>query len=162
MGHKLSRIIKKAAVQMKDGTFSGRDPVLIIAFLQNFKAFCDACNIHIRATLWLLQNFLTGPVEAVIKVRVAPSTKSAKAQGGCLKLYSAVVNVLLKRYATDDNITVVDGVKRQFRHGGTSAREHAQQQSTKAQRYASINTINILMGLSVEGVMRSICRALRQ
>lgn len=37
MAHKLSHSTKKAAVQMKDRTFGGRDPVTVIAFLQEFK-----------------------------------------------------------------------------------------------------------------------------
>lgn len=46
VANELNKRTKKTTVQIKDRTFSGRDPVSIIAFLQNFKTACDACNIH--------------------------------------------------------------------------------------------------------------------
>lgn len=40
--NELYKMTKKTAVQSKDGTFSGKDQVSIIAFLQDFKAACVA------------------------------------------------------------------------------------------------------------------------
>lgn len=51
VANKLNKMTKKTAVQMKDRTVSAKDPVSIIAFLQNFKAACNACNIH-EGQLW--------------------------------------------------------------------------------------------------------------
>lgn len=81
----------------------------IIIFSQDFKAACDACIIHENATVWFSEHYLSGPVQFVIKTRVALPTETALAREGCLKLYSAIANYLLKQYAAVDNIAVLDG-----------------------------------------------------
>lgn len=53
VANELKRMMNNTAVQMNDRTFSGKDPVSIIAFLQNFKATCDAWDIHEEADVWL-------------------------------------------------------------------------------------------------------------
>lgn len=50
----------------------------MIAFLQDFEAACDACNIHDGAKMWLFKNYVTGSVDAIIKARVVLSTGAAK------------------------------------------------------------------------------------
>lgn len=103
---------KRVAIEMKHGALGGENSVLIIAFLQNLKAACDCCNINERAGFGLIRHFLTSTVDAVIKCRVALPTQTVMAQEGCLTSYFAVANFLLKLYATDDYIAVIDGDKR--------------------------------------------------
>lgn len=117
---------KKVAVQTKDWTFGGTDTVSIIAFLQDFKAARKASNVQEGAALQLFNHFLAGPVEAVIKARVALPNQAAKDQENCLTSYSTDVNVLLKGYATDYNIAVVDADIRQFRQRALSTKEYTQ------------------------------------
>lgn len=162
MAHELSRIIKNVAVQMKDRTIDGKDPVSFNTFPKDFNATCDACNTHEGSTLWLFKHFITGPVGAVINAPVTLPMQTAKNQKGCLMSNSVVVNFLLKWHATDNNIAVVDEVIRQFRQGALSAADYARQLWTKSLRCGSVYTNNVLKGLFVEGINRSICRALRQ
>lgn len=61
LAHELHRMAKKVAVQMKDRTFSAKDPLSVVAFLQRFKSACDADGIHEGAARWLIKQFLTGP-----------------------------------------------------------------------------------------------------
>lgn len=90
MANKLNRMKPRTAVQMKDPTFYRKNRVSIIPFLQVFKAVCDACSSHDGVEVWLFRNYLNGPVEAVIKARIASPTKMALAQEGCLTSYSAI------------------------------------------------------------------------
>lgn len=93
---------------MTDKHFYGRDSVSVIAFLLDFKASYHACNIDESVALWIFKDFLIEPVESVMKVREALPTKTARAQHGCLTTYSAIVNFLLKSYASNDNRAIVD------------------------------------------------------
>lgn len=56
--HKLNRIAKKVAVPIKYRTFGGRNPVSTIAFLEDPKSACDACNTQVRTALSLFKKFL--------------------------------------------------------------------------------------------------------
>lgn len=58
---------KKTVIQMKDRALTIKDPMSIIAFLQDLKKACNSCNIHEGAALWLLGHYLIGPVKSVIK-----------------------------------------------------------------------------------------------
>lgn len=53
-------------------------------------------------------HYLTSPLEAAIKAGVELSAKAAKSKEGGLESFSAMVNYLIKRFATDDDITTVD------------------------------------------------------
>lgn len=106
----------KNAVQMKDRTFNGKEPVLIIAFLQDFMETCDAYNIYEEVAMWLLTYYPRGPVESVIKARFTLPTETTKAQEGYLLSYLTIINYLLKRYPTDDNVATVDANIRIFKH----------------------------------------------
>lgn len=45
VAHELHRMAKRTAAQMNDRTFSGRDPMSVIAFLQDLRTTCDVCRI---------------------------------------------------------------------------------------------------------------------
>lgn len=93
---------------MKNRIINGKEPVTIIAFLQDFKAPCNACNIHESAAMWPFKNYLSVPVESVIKNGVAIRTQTAGAQEAYFTSHFAIVNYLLRLYATDENIAAVD------------------------------------------------------
>lgn len=48
---------KKTAIQMKDQTFNGYDPVSIVTFLEDFKSACNTWNIYERAVICLFKNY---------------------------------------------------------------------------------------------------------
>lgn len=54
-------------MQMKNRTFTGKDPVSIIAFLPDFEAVYNAYNIYEGEAIWIYKHYLSGPVAAVIK-----------------------------------------------------------------------------------------------
>lgn len=43
--HELHKIAKKIAMQMKNPTFSGKDPMSLIVFLQEYKSACGSYRI---------------------------------------------------------------------------------------------------------------------
>lgn len=69
---------------MKDRAFNGKDPLSIIASLQDFKTACNAWNIQESAAMCLLKIYLSGPIESLIKARIAFRAKAAKVQERCL------------------------------------------------------------------------------
>lgn len=97
VARELRCITKKVALQMKDSTFDRRDPVLIIAFLNDFKDSYDAYKIDKGTAFWILKHFLTGPVKFVIKAQVVLPSKTSQTWKECLTTYAAVVKFLLKR-----------------------------------------------------------------
>lgn len=105
---KQPKMAKKIAMQMMDRTFFGKDPTLVIAFLQKFKSSRNACKIDEIATMWLSKQFLTGPDDAAVKARITLRKSARFYHEGVLKLYSAIVQILLKRYVTDDNEAKLD------------------------------------------------------
>lgn len=44
VANELKKMSNETAVQMKNRRFTGEDPVSVIAFLQDFRAFCDAAT----------------------------------------------------------------------------------------------------------------------
>lgn len=138
VAHEMSRMTKTVPVEMKDRMVDGRDPVSIITFLQDLKAMCDACNVHEGAVLWLFKYFLSSPVKSVTKARVTLPTDTMKPQEGCLTNVLAVINFLIKRYATDNNIATVDGDIPIFRQETLSATEYAQQLWERTLNFVSV------------------------
>lgn len=63
----------------------------------------------------LFKAYLSGPVEAVIKARVALHTEAANSKERYLTLFSAIVSYLLKRFGVDDNITIAASNIRNFK-----------------------------------------------
>lgn len=53
---KLLKMAKKIAVQMKDHTFSGKNPRSVRVFLKEIKSACNACEIHEIAAMGCLSN----------------------------------------------------------------------------------------------------------
>lgn len=137
-------------------------PASTIAFLQNFNAACDQSYIQKGAEKWLFKLHLNGPVDSVIKVRVAIPAETAKAKEMCLTLYSAITNYLLNRYATSDNIAIVDSKIRTFKQDRLKESDYAQPSCAKTLRCGSVYTQKMLKGLFVEGISKTICYTLFQ
>lgn len=72
-------------------------PGSIIAFLHDFKAACDVCNIHEDPEKCLFKHHLDGHIESLTKARVMLPTERAPAQEVFLMSYSTIVNFLLNR-----------------------------------------------------------------
>lgn len=98
---------KETTGQMKQHTFSAKDPSLLL-LLQDFETSRNDCNINEGATMQAFTHYRTGAVEAVIKARVAPPTETAKTKEGCLTSFSSIVNYLLERFSMEDKILPVD------------------------------------------------------
>lgn len=67
---------RKTAVQTSDHIISGKDFVSISTYLQDIKAACEGYKIYESAPRWLFKHYLTGLIEAVIKVQVAIPTET--------------------------------------------------------------------------------------
>lgn len=108
------------------------------SILQDFKAACDACDIRGKAAMLLFKNYLASSVEAVMNAPVELPTKTAKSKEGCLASFLAIVNNLLKHFATDDDNASVDANIRNFKQGSLTATKFSQQQWTKPLRRHSV------------------------
>lgn len=105
VAHELHRTVKRAAVQMKGRTFSGKDHMSVIDYFQDFKSACAAYGINEVAALWLCKQYLTGPTEAAVESHVALPNSVDIVHEEVLQTYCEVVNIPFKRHAMDDNIT---------------------------------------------------------
>lgn len=97
LAHQLQRMAKKIAVLMKNRTFSGRDPMSVIGFLQEIKSSFDACEIHESTVMWLFKQVLAVPAGAAVSARVTLTNSARFYHEGALNAYSAIVQLLLKR-----------------------------------------------------------------
>lgn len=70
VAHELQKMSKKIAVEMKNRICSGKDMVLVIAFLQELKEAWEACEIHEGTATWLSKKDPTGLAKAVVKARL--------------------------------------------------------------------------------------------
>lgn len=76
VGNELTRMCRKTAVQMKDCKFSGKHTASIISIVQDFKAVCDARNIHEGVGTWLSKHLLTSTIDGILKAREALPTET--------------------------------------------------------------------------------------
>lgn len=100
--------------------------VSIIAVLKHFKAACDVYNIHEGAAVWLFKRYLSGPVETVLKTRVALPTETDKSKEGCLTSFLVIMNYLLKLPGKDENIASVHANVRSFKQSSLTDSDYAQ------------------------------------
>lgn len=73
---------KSTAMQMKEQNFSGKDATSIITFLPAFRTACDDSINHRCTDTLLFKNYLTAPLEAVIKAQFARGRKWPSIQRG--------------------------------------------------------------------------------
>lgn len=67
-----------------------------------------------------------------------------------------MVNYLIKRIATDDNIAKVDASIHNLKQDSLTATDYVQDMWTKRLRFGSVYNKEILIGLSIEGVHSSV------
>ena len=104
------RISKTARrIQAADKTlkFSGKKPLRILEFLWKFKFACDTNGVHEGMAIWLFQYFLDGSVHSAVTSRLRANVRGyhRRNTAEALSTYPAVVNYLLRQYATDDVIS---------------------------------------------------------
>lgn len=115
--HERQNMAKKIVIQLKDGIFSGKNLMLIFAFLQELKSTCDVCRIHEHPAMCIFKQFLTCTVNAGVEKPVTLTRFVSFYHEGALKSYSAIVQFLLRRYVTNDNIAKLYVEVRDLRHG---------------------------------------------
>lgn len=121
VANNLSRVTQKVSVLRKDKNIGRKGPELTIACLQDVKVAFDVGSIHQKAAFWPFKHLLRELVNSLIKARVMLSTKTSKAQDGCLTIYFTVVDFLLKRRAIVGNILIIAGDIWNFRKGTVRA-----------------------------------------
>lgn len=88
--HELHRMAKKIAVQMKDRTFPGKDPSLVIAFYNEFKSLSDECGVPEDVAKRLFKQCLADPAKAAVKARLTLRNPSNFHHDGASRSYSTV------------------------------------------------------------------------
>lgn len=79
MANEVNEKTRKMVAEMENKNFNGKEPLSIIAFLQEFKSICDELHIYDSAQIWLFKNYLNGLVESVIRACAMLQTKTARA-----------------------------------------------------------------------------------
>lgn len=151
---------RKAAIQMKDRIFNGKDSLSLIVFLQDSKAARDTCNIYERAAMWVCKHYIGDPIGSIISTRVKLSAEISGTQDGCLMFSSAICSYVSKLYATEENIVMVYVDICTFKQQDITETYYIQNIWIKTIRWRSIYTDKVLNGLFIKVVNQSIRRAL--
>lgn len=98
----LQKMRKNVAVQMKTRIFNGQDSFFVITFLTEFRQACDSLQIPESPAVELCSGFMSSTVLIAIKARLTPSPNHANRHENATTTYTAVVNHLLRRSASED------------------------------------------------------------
>lgn len=151
VAHKPQKMAKWIAVQTNYRISSGKESILVIVFLQEFKSVGDACGIHKGAIIWLSKQYLAGPAETAVKPRVTLTNSAKFYQEDPFKSYSTIVQFLPRRFFTDDNKANPDAEVHNLRQASITTADVAQELWKKRLICASIYDDNSLEALFVEG-----------
>lgn len=108
----------------------------------------------------MFKQYITGPAEAAVKVRVTQSNSTNLYHVGPLKSYFAIFQFLLKRVVTDDNTAKLNVELYNLRQGSTRSTEFLHELWTKTFRCGSVYDEKCLKTLFLEAVTHSICKTL--
>lgn len=100
---------------MKDCTFSRKDLMFVVIFLQEFQSAWHARRIHKARAFWLFEKYLTNLVMASLESRLTLMNGTNSHHEGPLKSYSAIAQFLLKNYVAYVNIAKLDAEVRHLR-----------------------------------------------
>ena len=138
--------------------FKAKDPIMVLDFLDKFKLSCDHNGVHEGMALWLFQFFLAGSVHTAVMDRISHDTHGRRRRHAeALHSYSAVVNFLLKQYATDEAISEAHTDLITARQSsGMSEEEFSSLLQRKNRRCGNVMTTDAMKSLFVEGLLGSI------
>lgn len=94
--HELHWMARKTAVQMKNGTISGKDHMSVIAFLQGFNSAFDACGIKDGTVIWLFTYYVNEPADADFESLVPRRNSVDNGHERAVSIHSEVVSSFLK------------------------------------------------------------------
>lgn len=100
--------------------------------------------------MWPSKHYLSGLAESIINAHVTLPTESSKEEEWSLTSYFAILNYMLKRYATDDNIVTANADIRTFEQQDMTAIQYAWQIWTKKLRCIRIYTDKMIKHLFIE------------
>lgn len=103
-----------------------RDRMSVTAISKEFETACDACEVHRGMAMRLFKQYLTVPAGAVEKRRVTLSNSDKFFHDSESKTYSAVAQLLRKRYISGDHISRRNAGVRNLRQGLMTLVELAQ------------------------------------
>lgn len=123
---------------MKDRTLSGKDPLSVIAHLQNFRSAYDTCGIREGAAMCLFTKILTSRDKVALKARVTLTSSVKLCHESPLKLYFGMIRYILNRYVTDDNTANLDAKVRYLRKRLMTTAECARKLWTQSLKSVSL------------------------
>lgn len=110
----------------------------------------------------LFKQYLSSPVEAVVKARVALPKETVEWKEGFLTSFAIILSCLLKRFATDDSIATVEVHIRNLKQRSLMEKDYAWQIWGRRLRCGSVCNGNVFSCLFVDDVRRSICQIIFQ
>ena len=147
----------------KEKKFSATKPIAVINFLQRFKKACDSAEAHEGVAMWLFQFYTEDHPNTLISQRVQLPAKSKRSQraaiaeGKCTS-YAATVNLLLRRYASNDILARAYSEVTSFRQPkGTSETTYAHKLQAKADSCGdNVFPGEFLISIFIEGIHSSL------
>lgn len=91
-----------------------------------------------EAAMWIFNPYLDGPVVSVTEARIVLPAKTTEMQEGYQTSYYGIVNYLIKRYATDDSIVMVDAEIRIFKYVYMAQGDYSRELLTNTLRFGSV------------------------
>jgi len=154
---------RRMEVQLKSQIFDPMDPITILSFLPAFKTACDSNGIHEGAAMWLFQFFVKKTAKAALSARTTTvSASGGKTKASQLTSYPAVVQFLLRTYATDEVIAEADAEISRYRQPDRmSPQDYAHNLWTKALKCGTVHDEDRLKGIFIEGLHESIRQSVR-
>ena len=104
---RISKVYRRMQAADRTLKFNGKVPLKILEFLWKFKFACDSNGVHEGMAVWLFQYFLDGSVHTAVTSRLSANIHGyhRRNEADALRTFPAVVNFLLRQYATDDVIS---------------------------------------------------------
>ena len=155
---RVTKLEKKLKIQMGSHTFSGKDPITVLAFLARFRDACDKNDVAAGIAVWCFQYFLTGSARHLVASRLVGRTMATDAdQEDMLSTYDEVVNFLLHTYATEEEmIEAAEDVEHCIQSSNQNEQQYADALWEKALRCGTVYSSNRLKGYFVRGLLEAI------
>lgn len=115
MAPELDRIAKKKEKHKKHRSFLGKEAMLVVVSLQEFKSACDACKLHESTTIWLFTVYSTGLAKVAVNARITLLIFTNTCNNGTLRSHYTVFQHPWLRFAVEDNKVRLNAEVRRLR-----------------------------------------------
>lgn len=114
VARKISSYSKRCEDQIKAHHFDTHDLITVICFLYTFRQTCNTTGFHEGASRWMFPHYIRKTTGTALTVRLEVPNERDSSDKGFWTSYLAVINHLLRKYATEDIFTEAEATLRRF------------------------------------------------